>query len=120
MPVGGDRVDRGELGVQRPGALGLDAGLERRAHVRVGAGEVHVVQQRAHVQPRAADGHGPVPARRDLVERGAGARLVVRDRRVLVRVEDVEQVVRDAAALRRPAASPCRCPCRGRAAWRRR
>ena len=52
--VGGDRVPAGQLGVQRPRTLGLDPRLEACAHLGVGAGELHVVEQRADVEPRAA------------------------------------------------------------------
>ena len=62
----------------------------------------------------------PAPAPR----RGRGSRSTTArarawnsaTRRRLAHVEHVEQVVRDAAPLGRPAASRCRCPCRGRAA----
>ena len=63
---------------------------------------------------------GTRPRADDRVDRCAGQPLVVRDARLVAHVQDVQQVVRDAAPLGRRSAWRCRCPCRGRAASSRR
>ncbi|MNW52550.1 hypothetical protein D3C74_300750 [compost metagenome] len=95
----GAGVEPRELGVQGPCSLALGARLEARADVRVGAREVHLVEQCPHVQARAADDDRASAPGVDRVEVRAGRGLVVGDRGVLAGVQHVELVVDDPATL---------------------
>ena len=95
--------------------------LEPRSDRRVGRRDLEPVEGRAHVEAGAADQD------RDAVRGARMAAMSARERRWYAAtlassrdVEHVELVVHDPAALGRRAAWPCRCPCRGRAASRRR
>ena len=82
---------------------GADLGeplLPFRPHRGVGRRERPVVEQRLDVQHRAAHQHRNLAARGNRLDLGGGVLLVARDRRGRGDVEDVELVVRDAAALR--------------------
>ena len=91
-------VDPCEPGVQRRRAGRGELRLEPGADGGVGTGEAQVVDEGLHVEPRAADGDRGPAALQDVVDGGAGVALVRRDGGGLGDLEDVEQVVRDAAA----------------------
>ncbi len=99
--LGGDRIEFGEPGMQGVRADLLDLGLQPGPDRRFGAREVQVVEHRAHVQAGATDQHGRLAGRQQLVDHTAGQALVDRHRRGLGDLPEVEQVVRDPAALGR-------------------
>ena len=86
-------------GVQHGRALGRQFVLQPGPDGRIGAGELHLVDRRPDVQPRAADQHRRAPGREQSVDLGPGQPLVLGDAGGLGHVPDVQQVVRDAAAL---------------------
>ncbi len=88
----GSRVT--QVGVEAAEAAGFGRlGLEPGPHREVLAGEAQVVDHRAHVQAGAAHQERPPSPRLDVGHRGAGRGLEPRDRPVLRRVGDVDQVV---------------------------
>ena len=73
--------------------------FEAGADVRVGAGEVQLVEDRADVQAGAADQDRHAAGGQEPLDCRAGVALVGGDGRGLGDVEDVEQVVRHAPAF---------------------
>ena len=97
---GGGGIDLGQAAVQRRRPEPRELGLELTAQVGVGARELEAVQHGPRVESRAADEDGRPASPPDLGDRGAGPALEVRDGERLAHVEQVEQVVGDASALR--------------------
>ena len=113
---------------RRPGRHGAPrspgtGGLERRPPARPPPGKRPGKLSRrpppagtGRSRPRA----GPACPRAAMPPRtGARLRLELLDGELLVRVDQVEQVVRRPWPGPRPWAWPCRCPCRGRPPWNR-
>lgn len=96
---GGLGVGGGEPGVERAGAVRGQLLLQTGADLGVGAGEVEVVDGAAHVEAGAADEDGGAALGEEPVDLGAGQALVLGDTGGLGDRPDVEQPVRDAAAL---------------------
>ncbi len=114
-PIGGlhprrtHRIELGQAGVQvgRPGPAIVQFGLQRGGHVRVATRDGEVVDDRAQVEPGATDQQRMMPARRNALQRRPRRLLELGDGEVLVRVDEVEQMVRHGgprrgAGLRRP------------------
>ena len=80
--------------ILRLGRARFELGLQRLGHVGVAAGDGQVVDDGAVVQPGAAHQEGVPPGGRHRGEGVPGRRLELRDRELLVRVDQVEQVVR--------------------------
>ena len=74
--------------------------LQASPDSRVGAREAQVVRDGADVEPGSAHEHGLPPARVDARDGGTRSPLELHDGRGLAHVEHVDEVVRDAAALR--------------------
>ena len=108
------RIDRLEprRSTSRRGRASASASSAARVR-RIGGRELEVVDDRAHVEARAADEQRPPAPRLDVGDRGARRALRRAHRPLLRRVGDVDQVVRDLGALGRASAWRCRCPCRG-------
>ena len=93
---------RCELGVRARQAVGgRDLGLELGADRAVLGRERQRVDDGLHVQAGAADEQRPLAARLDVGDRGARRVLEARDRPLVGRVGDVDQVVRDRGLLAR-------------------
>ena len=73
------------------GAVGRLFELGR--HLGVAAGQAQIVDHRPQVQPGPPDQQGPVPPGRHLTQGGPGQALVVGDGELLVRLDQVDQVV---------------------------
>ena len=96
----GHRVDAAELGVGVGEAVGVGDRIERRRGPRgPRAGTSSGSIDRLHVEPGAADEQRALAARLDVGDRGARLLLEARDRPLLARVGDVDQVVRHRGPL---------------------
>ena len=89
----------GQPPVQRPGPDLGQLGLEPRADGLVGAGELEAVEHGPGVERRPPDQHRGPAGRAQVGHHGPGPALELRDAGRLGDVEDVEEVVGDAAAL---------------------
>lgn len=99
-PRGRVGVDLREPRVQRGPAIALGFGIERRAHVRIGARQViEPLRQRLVVQHRAAREQRRAAARGDLADQAQRVRAETRGRIRIGRIDDVDQVMRHARAL---------------------
>src|SRR5699024_704478 len=92
------RVEVAQSAVQAP-PIGCDLRLEPGPDVRVGAGELHMVDGGTHIEAGSSDEDGPVAAVADVGDGGSGAGLEVLDVRLGGDVEDVDEVVRGPAPL---------------------
>src|SRR5205814_1116416 len=86
-------------GVQRRRPDAGQLGLELGPQVRVGAGEVEVIQYRPDIEAGPADQQGRATPGEDVVDRGAGQALVNGDAGRLGDVPNVQYMVRDAGSL---------------------
>ena len=93
------RVDLRETCVQRRGPDLVELGLQPGPHGLVGPRELELVEDRPRVERRPAHQDGDDPAPVAVVDHLARPLLELRDRRRLGDVEDVHQVVPDAATL---------------------
>ena len=96
---GGVGVDLSQLLVQRADPDLGESPLPSGPHGRVGGRECPLVEQRLDVHHRTADHDRHRTTARDGLDVGSGRLLVAGDGRGLGDLEDVELVVRDAAAL---------------------
>ena len=103
------RVEGGEAGVQvgRPGPALVQLRLQRGGHVGVAARDGEVVDNGAQVEPGAPDQQRMMPAPRDALQRRPRRLLELGHGEILVRVDQVEEVVRHrglrlGTGLRRP------------------
>ena len=95
-PRRADRVEHDEPGVQvgRCGATLVQLRLERGRHLGEAARDLEVVDDGAQVEPRATDEQRVMPAPGDAVQRLACRPLELGHREVLVRIDQVEEMVR--------------------------
>ena len=87
--------------MQEPGALGTDPRLEPGTDLRVRRRDLEAVEQRAHVQTRAAHDHRAGAPGEDPRDVGARVRLVPGHRRLLGDIQHVQLVVRHTRPLGR-------------------
>ena len=96
--------------------LGLEGGGHARASGPGARGRRRRRAGRDRCPPRAGPG---ARARRSRPAPRRAAAWNRRTRELLVRVDQIEQVVRDLGRARPASAWPCRCPCPGRRPWSR-
>src|SRR5690606_29783594 len=97
--LGGSRVDVAQPPMQRPGSARLEFRLESGSHLGIGARELEVVEDARDVEAAASDEDRDAVPLEDVVDHATRLHLVAGDARLIARLEDVEQVVRDPASL---------------------
>ena len=94
------RVEGGEPGVKTAGAPGRRILVQLPAQREIGGrGRVQALQERAHVEPRAADDHRQRSAGPDLRDGGEGFAAEPRGVIALVRIHDIDQPMAEGGLL---------------------